>query len=263
MKKKARRGTSNKSSRARSRSKKGYESEKEVETPQQQVMSEDEEDLLYSKESLIAFKDTSADLKFNIGMVRESMKVDDKEAKVYLWQLVDEKGLRFEPLDPKSRTGTVDSGLIIGEVSFKKKGFDPEGGGNLLKKEFNRIVKRMEEMPMTDSETDEEDNELTQTQVKASQAGKRKLSKSPIRATQKGKKKTPKKPTVFKKGKWNPDVEVEESNFELEYKKTEVWTCCCHRCSSRNVMRAAVTQDIKLLEECFKDKDHVPTLNQQ
>lgn len=49
------------------------------------------------------------------------------------------------------------------------------------------------------------------------------LWKSKRGATQVPSKRTPKLPTVFKKGKWNPDIELEKEDFELDYKDTTIW----------------------------------------
>ena len=74
-------------------------------------------------------------------------------------------------------------------------------------------------------------------------------------------KSTPRLPKVFKKGKWNPDVELEKEEFELEYKDTTIWNCCCLRCSDRNMFRAINNQDYKLLRMCVNEKSKVANIN--
>ncbi len=61
-------------------------------------------------------------------------------------------------------------------------------------------------------------------------ASKRKSKRGATQAPTGGRK-TPRLPTIFKKGKWNPDFVPEKENFELEYKDTTIWNCCCLRCS--------------------------------
>ena len=55
------------------------------------------------------------------------------------------------------------------------------------------------------------------------------------------KKKAPKKPKVYKKGKWNPDIEVLEEDKYKEGKGNELFLECCVRCNNKNVIRACNT----------------------
>jgi hypothetical protein len=66
-------------------------------------------------------------------------------------------------------------------------------------------------------------------------------------------KKLPKKPTEFKVGKWNPNTEIVEKEFEKLDDNDDVQFKCCLKCNSRNVMRAVFTNNKFLLRRCLHD----------
>jgi hypothetical protein len=68
-------------------------------------------------------------------------------------------------------------------------------------------------------------------------------------------------PTVFKKGKWNPDIELVETCEDMEAASIEIKKNCCTRCNNRNVIRAAQTHDLALLKELVKDTKNISNLN--
>ena len=53
-----------------------------------------------------------------------------------------------------------------------------------------------------------------------------------------------KKPLVYKANKWNPDIELIETNESLEGLSNDVDQSCCCVCSSREPIRAAETSNI-------------------
>lgn len=56
-------------------------------------------------------------------------------------------------------------------------------------------------------------------------------------------------PKVFKKNVWNPDIELlNEEEEDISSKTHEVKTDCCIRCNNRNVLRAVLNRDEKLLD---------------
>ena len=65
------------------------------------------------------------------------------------------------------------------------------------------------------------------------------------------KKKEKKKPTVYKKGKWNPDVELIEVDDTLESKDNQPIDYGSYQHNSRNLIRAVNTKNHKLLENCL------------
>ena len=56
----------------------------------------------------------------------------------------------------------------------------------------------------------------------------------------KEKKKTTKKEQNFKKGKFNPLVQVIEFCKQLEDKSTKLNTQCCVKCNNKELIRAAI-----------------------
>jgi hypothetical protein len=79
---------------------------------------------------------------------------------------------------------------------------------------------------------------------------------------QKAAKKPAKLPTVFKLGKWNPDTVLIKPEEELEKSshKDSLLNNCCTRCNSRNVIRAILTNNQRLLKACINAKDTIPSL---
>jgi hypothetical protein len=73
-------------------------------------------------------------------------------------------------------------------------------------------------------------------------------------------KKPKKMPTEFKKGKWNPDVELIEVDHYLEAPESEPNFECCIRCNNRNMIRAAFTGNIKLAKACIEAKKKLSQL---
>ena len=71
----------------------------------------------------------------------------------------------------------------------------------------------------------------------------------------------PKKPTVFKLGKWNPDIEIIQEDKERDSEVAEISRECCTRCSNRNVHRAALTGNQALLNKCIFDTKSITSLN--
>lgn len=73
-------------------------------------------------------------------------------------------------------------------------------------------------------------------------------------------KKAPKKPTVFKKGRWNPDIELVKIDKFFESEDDEPFLNCCIRCNNKNVIRAAETGNEKLLKKCIDEKRKISSL---
>jgi hypothetical protein len=67
------------------------------------------------------------------------------------------------------------------------------------------------------------------------------------------KKKVVKMPTEFKKGKWNPDVKILDTDLHKEGKANDCFFDCCVRCNNKNVIRAAITGNEKLLTHCIEE----------
>ena len=79
---------------------------------------------------------------------------------------------------------------------------------------------------------------------------KRKVSKGKAQVVKTPKKpKAPKRRTVFKKGKWNPDVELVEEDKYKESPKNELFLDCCIRCNNKNIIRAAISENEEVLKK--------------
>jgi len=61
----------------------------------------------------------------------------------------------------------------------------------------------------------------------------------------------PKMPTVYKRGKWNPDIQIIQEDKIRDATDSQMSMECCTRCNNRNVHRAALTGNEKLLNACI------------
>lgn len=73
-------------------------------------------------------------------------------------------------------------------------------------------------------------------------------------------KKPVKKPTEFKKGKWNPDIQIVEQDKYRENPISKPILDCCIRCNNKNLIRAAITDNEQLLKECLAAKKKISLL---
>ncbi len=73
-------------------------------------------------------------------------------------------------------------------------------------------------------------------------------------------KKVTKRPTVFKKGVWNPDVELVKIDRYLEAEDNQPFLDCCIRCNNKNVIRAANINNEKLLKKCIDETKKISSL---
>ena len=87
-----------------------------------------------------------------------------------------------------------------------------------------------------------------------------KNSKSKSKSKPKTKKTKIKKGVDYVKGKYNLKVELIENDSNLEDEDDKVKNTCCVVCSNRNCVRAAITQNYKLMKNCIKDREHISTL---
>jgi len=95
------------------------------------MSQEEREDLVYAKDTLIAYMNREAELNFSLARLQEELKLEDKSVKADVWALKDEDKLLFKPLAKTLRLATIDERLIICETNFKR-GFT-EKQGNLAK----------------------------------------------------------------------------------------------------------------------------------
>jgi hypothetical protein len=67
-------------------------------------------------------------------------------------------------------------------------------------------------------------------------------------------------PTEFKKGVWNPDIElITEEPYKTSMDK-DIYCGCCLLCNNRNIHRAVNTGNIDLLRKCVFDKENISNL---
>lgn len=70
------------------------------------------------------------------------------------------------------------------------------------------------------------------------------------------------KPTEYKRGVWNPDIEIIDYEHEKEAKDSKIFCYCCKRCAQRSFHRAAMTGNAKLLADCIKQTETFSSLFQ-
>jgi len=73
-------------------------------------------------------------------------------------------------------------------------------------------------------------------------------------------KKAPKRPTEFKKGKWNPTIELLKEDRYLESKSNDLFLECCTRCNNKNIIRAANTENDTLLKKGINETKKISSL---
>ena len=70
-----------------------------------------------------------------------------------------------------------------------------------------------------------------------------------------------KKPTEFKKGKWNPNIELVELERCKEGPSDRPAFACCVRCNNKELIRAANTHNKHLLRACLDANRHISSLS--
>jgi hypothetical protein len=90
---------------------------------------------------------------------------------------------------------------------------------------------------------------------------KKRLENGGIKATEVKVPKPKPKPTVYKKGVWNPDVEVIDFDPNKESNSSDLIGGCCTRCTNRNAHRAALTGNQELLKKCVYATKEISSLN--
>ena len=128
---------------------------------------------------------------------------------------------------------------------MKKK---PEGEENSAQNSEEKPKKRGRKKK-GDTEDEEDDTK--------SKSKKKRAAKDKGKEEKKSKKK---KDLSFKKGKFNNLVSIVTFEKEREEKSDSILTTCCVRCSNRNVIRAVLTNNIKLLKECATDNKKISSL---
>ena len=71
----------------------------------------------------------------------------------------------------------------------------------------------------------------------------------------------PQMPTVYKRGTWNPDIQIIHEDKIRDSTDPSMLMDCCTRCSNRNVHRAALTGSERLLNTCIFEKAKITNLN--
>jgi hypothetical protein len=68
------------------------------------------------------------------------------------------------------------------------------------------------------------------------------------------------KPTEYKRGVWNPDVELITSEPSKESTSSNIDTNCCTRCNCRNIIRACMVGNADLLKKCVNNVKEITNL---
>ena len=145
----------------------------------------------------------------------------------------------------------ISDGLKQSKLSFKKKSeSDEENSEKSLSKSKYKDLKDEDDL--------KNGSKKNKTKTKSKKKGR---PKSEGKNSKSKKKKTKiKKGVDYMKGKYNLKVELIENDNNLEGEDNEVKNTCCVVCSNRNCVRAAYTQNYKLMKNCIKDRDHISTL---
>lgn len=74
------------------------------------------------------------------------------------------------------------------------------------------------------------------------------------------KKKAIEKIPIFKKGVINPNIELVGVDMQKEQTDSDLFTHCCIRCNNKNIIRAAITGNKRLLTLGIASKDKISSL---
>lgn len=103
---------------------------------------------------------------------------------------------------------------------------------NLEESNESSFVGATQNVEGQDEDENEEDDDQSQPIKKRKiTAGKEKIVKAKA-------KKGIKRPTEFKKGRWNPDIQIIEHDKYIEDKSSNLFLDCCIRCNNKNIIRA-------------------------
>ena len=89
---------------------------------------------------------------------------------------------------------------------------------------------------------------------------KRKVGAGKAKAEKVPKKKVIRRPTEFKKGRWNPDIQLVEIDKYKESPSNDLFLDCCIRCNNKNIIRAANTNNEKLMKAGIAATNKISTL---
>lgn len=132
----------------------------------------------------------------------------------------------------------------------------PKVGSKRTRKVSKKDLDDEEEDEDMEDHSGEDEDENSSQPVKKRKVGAGKAK--PEKAAKP--KKAPKRPTEFKKGKWNPFVELAEMDKYLEHPQKELFIECCVRCNNRNIIRAAYTGNENLLKAGIAAKTKISSL---
>lgn len=107
---------------------------------------------------------------------------------------------------------------------------------------------------------DEDDDFDEEEDFESQPSKKRKMADGKGKEEKKAKKRAVKRPTEFKKGKWNPHIELVTDEPYKTGHRDQPYYDCCMRCNNKNVIRAALTGNQKLLEHCISAKNKISNL---
>ena len=80
-------------------------------------------------------------------------------------------------------------------------------------------------------------------------AKKRKVGAGKEKVVKEKKKPAPKRPKEFKKGRWNPDIELVDHDKYKDDPTDNLNLDCCIRCNNKNIIRAVLTENERLLKK--------------
>jgi hypothetical protein len=111
-------------------------------------------------------------------------------------------------------------------------------------------IEEDEEEPEDEPEEEPEEKELAKPGVKAKSNAGTKVT-------------TQAKPTVFKRGKWNPNVQIIQKCLQLESESVVPNFECSTKNSNKEVIRAANIGNLKLLEKIAASDQKISRLTER
>ena len=153
----------------------------------------------------------------------------------------------------------IEDGLKQSKLSFKKEPKTDEENSDKEEKSDSNSVEKKVLLDKKDLKNGSKQKKIKTKEKGTKKRGRPKSVEKGSKSKKKEKKIKIKKGVDYMKGKYNIKVELIEDDDNLNGSDNKVNNSCCVVCSNRNCVRAAKTQNYKLMKNCINDREHIST----
>jgi ankyrin repeat protein/predicted DNA-binding WGR domain protein len=155
------------------------------------------------------------------------------------------------------------------KVSKSKKSKKPKSKGMIVDEDDDEEKPRAKSVPQKENKRgrknkeeseDERDHSSDENYSSEEKKSKKKSKAKNAKNTKNSKSKPKKEVTKFKKGQFNPNVEILSSCKYMDSKEPQLYDECCVHCTNRNSFRAARTGNLNLLKKCIEEHQKVSSI---